>query len=128
MTHPNRTFRPRSPAPYRLFSSPNGRKVAIVEVEGGSFQIYAADLAALRDQFGIVRPCLNSDGQGHLYVVGWVDGRKVPIARLLTQAKRGQRVTYHDGNGLNLRRDNLTVGRGYSRRPAVTASEEKSAA
>lgn len=124
MTTTNR----RSPSPYRLFSTLNGRKVAVVGVEGGSFQIDETDLIALRDKYGIVRPCLSSNGQGRLYVVGWQGGRNIPLARLITQAKRGERVTYQDGNGLNLRIDNLTVERGYSKRAAPTALEEAAAA
>ncbi|WEX07290.1 hypothetical protein [Chelativorans sp. AA-79] len=37
------------------------------------------------------------------------NGIKVLIARVLTDAKPGQRVVYRDGNKLNLRRGNLSV-------------------
>lgn len=119
MTH---TKRPRGfPSPYRLFAGPAGRKVAMVEATGGgSFQLNADDWQTIRGAFGIVTAYVNDDGKGHLYVVGYhrPTGRKVPLARLLAQPGRGQRVTYQDGNGLNLRRENLTVSGGYSKVPA----------
>jgi hypothetical protein len=101
----------------------------VVEATGGGhFQIYEEDWRAIREGFGIKTAYINDSGNGHQYIVGYLDGTNVPLARLITQAKRRERVTYHDGNGLNLRRDNLTVEKGYSKRAAPTASEEKVAA
>lgn len=39
---------------------------------------------------------------------------KVPVARLLLRARAGEKIRYHDGNRLNLRRENLTLIDGYS--------------
>lgn len=39
---------------------------------------------------------------------------KVPVARLLLRAMSGEKVRYHDGDRLNLRRGNLSLVDGYS--------------
>jgi len=107
----------RLPSPWRVFPAPNGRKIAVVETTGGGhFQLYAADWQTIREGFGITTAYINDDGKGHQYVVGYhrPTRRKVPLARLLAQPGRRQKVTYQDGDGLNLRKDNLAVGVGYA--------------
>lgn len=57
-----------------------------------------------------------SDGKGNTYVVSprgiGRPHRNELVARWIVGARRGEVVTYHDGNSLNLRRRNLLVLRG----------------
>jgi hypothetical protein len=61
---------------------------------------------------------LHDNGRGLLYVaVPLTDatGGLVTVSRLLVNAPPGSRIKYLDGNRLNLRRENLFVGKGYSK-------------
>lgn len=58
---------------------------------------------------------LNSNGQGNAYVrcgAAKVRGQLATVARLLLEPPKGYRVTYLDGDRLNLRRDNLKLAKG----------------
>lgn len=81
-----------------------------------SAELYADDFAALLASG--VSPfwflCWNKR-EGVQYVRATVPGHnKRAVARLLTRAGKGEKVTYRDGNRLNLRRGNLVIARGGS--------------
>jgi len=50
--------------------------------------------------------------------------RRLTAARLVTGARTGQRVTYRDGDALNLTTANLKVSRGYAKSSAVRVTLE----
>ena len=50
---------------------------------------------------------------GHVWV--WHNRRKLPIARLICDAGKGQKVVLVDKNPLNLKRDNLLLTIGTSK-------------
>lgn len=51
--------------------------------------------------------------------------RTLTVARLVAQVGKGQRVSYADGNRLNLRRDNLLIHEGHARTPVEALQARK---
>ncbi len=110
----------------------DGEAIALVPLNkpGASAKVLAEDFLALQAQGFSDQWFLNDDGKGRQYVrVGLTSapGRLVMVTRLLMNAAAGTRVKYWDGNRLNLRRDNLDVGKGYSKGHERAAIDERSA-
>lgn len=105
----------------------DGAPVVHVEMSNarGTFATFdAGDYEQLRARFpGAWR--LNDNGRGSVYVRAITPGyehRNVNLAREVLQPGLGRVVGYRDGNRLNLRRSNLQVQQGGTRRRSRTAS------
>ena len=99
----------------------NGAPVVHVQMSNsrGTFATFdAGDYEQLRTRFpGAWR--LNDNGRGAVYVRAKTPGlnyRNVNLAREVLQPGLGRVVRYRDGNRLNLRRSNLQVKEGGTRR------------
>ena len=93
-------------------TDPDGTEIALVPVgrrEGRTAEIRADDLSELERQ-GVSRfwyfKTANGNGYVNAHDPDHLGGNRT-IARLLTNAGKGQSVKYRDGNRLNLRRSNF---------------------
>ncbi|WP_216636101.1 hypothetical protein, partial [Paramagnetospirillum marisnigri] len=93
----------------------HGREIACVELTRGMTAIILkADYDVITAD-GWRNWYANTDGKGRLYPsihpTDRSDGRKAPIsvARLITKARPGDRVTYRDRNPMNLLPENLEM-------------------
>ena len=121
---PVRTFRKNGRQPRRLVDT-NGDHVAHVPLKGGAIAILdAADLDHVVALGVTTQWVLNGDGKGFFYVRTKLPGSQnnvVAVARLILDVPDGMVVRYVDGNTLNLRRSNLFLDAGFSKRLELTA-------
>ena len=104
-------------SPFTIHRDYRGREVAKVRAtQGRVFELLAADWDDVRKSFGKTWYAVN-DGRGYTYIAGYRPGLTSPVtlARAITRAGKGERVTFADGNPMNLRRENLAVGSGAGR-------------
>ena len=95
--------------------------------------LYAEDYRRLMDA-GFTRYwALNGDGHGNAYVMlnGYTPNGRCgpsPVARFIVDASKGRTVKYADGDRLNLRRENLVIGRGPAKMPAASITPRRGGA
>lgn len=100
-----------------LFSTENARGIVKVPLggkpEGRYATLYKEDYQSLA-KLGVRFDNWFVNGP-HLVMFRSPGGYMLSVARMILECDRGQRVSYKDGNGLNLRRDNLRMvtGKGY---------------
>lgn len=89
----------------------DGATIALVPTNrpGNFVRVLADDFAAYCERGFSQQWIVNSNGKGRNYVkVGLtgISGNLAMVARLLLNVPRGTRLSYADGNPMNLRRDN----------------------
>ncbi len=90
-------------------------QIAVASREGVQVTMYKRDYEMLTKVGVSMRLFLVSDGKGRLYVrthKSGVTGGQLTIARLISDAGPNEAVRYADRDPLNLRRENLLVGKG----------------
>jgi hypothetical protein len=112
----------------------SGQRLAHVALSGTTERttLYADDLENLQAAGWSRHWSLASTGGRFRYVLAYARNpidrvRSITVARLIAGAGKGQRVTYADGNRLNLRRDNLRIvtGGGNAHTPAAAIQPSK---
>lgn len=104
-------------SPFTVYTDYKGRRIARVEAaKDAYFELLESDWRAARKHVGPTW-YLSGNGSGGAYVMAAPRPGlgPVPLARIIKQAREGERVKYMDGNTLNLRPENLKVDRGYSK-------------
>lgn len=105
----------------------DGRAIVLVPLANYPVpaKLFEADFDALRAAGLTDHWTFNNTGNGHAYVrAGHYSspGKLITVARVIEGAGPRVAVKYADGNPLNLRRDNLYLGRGNAAKsfPAIT--------
>jgi hypothetical protein len=107
----------KKPRKVRFAIDTDGERIALVPLanQRQPAKLLAEDLTAVLEAGYTDQWTCNSDGKGHGYVrcgVNGVRGNLATVARLIVEPPKGYRVTYLDGDRLNLRRDNLKLEKG----------------
>lgn len=125
---PRRSRKPRSVA-YAIDT--DGAEIVLVHLPcGATAKVMAEDYPGLcAAGFPGETWLTNDNAKDHRYVrVSDADNNTLMVARLLLQPGAGTAVRYRDGDPLNLRRDNLSVGAGRSKRREAEVMEAAQAA
>ena len=111
------TYKKRTP---EFFTDGSGAELARVPlaVAGTYATLRASDMQALLQAGVSTNWCVNHSGY---IAVNIPRLGPVPLARLIECASDGERVTYKDGNRLNLRGDNLVIERNHAVRVDIEA-------
>lgn len=101
----------------RFTTDQDGKHIVLVPLANQSTpaKLLLEDFKTIIDAGYTSQWTANSDGKGHAYVrcgVSNVRGQLATVARLIMDPPFGYRVTYRDGDRLNLRRDNLKLEKG----------------
>lgn len=97
------------PRPIRV-TSEGGRALAYVPISRGGVKEACLYLDDYQYLVGLgVSANWQTSGRA---VIASSTGGRILVGRTLVDAKAGQQVRYHDGNPLNLRRDNLYIKQG----------------
>lgn len=84
--------------------------------KGGAVAVLDADdFDALMGRGVTTQWHLHGDGHGLFYVRAKMGGNLLMVSRLILDTPRGKVIRYADHNPLNLRRDNLVFGDGFSK-------------
>lgn len=113
----------------RYFYEPSGHCVAAMPLANGAgeAEMYSDDLERLRRAGLGLSFSLNHNGRRAHYVRADKEGAKVMVARFIAGARKGEIVHHRDGNRLNLRRENLELGRGKARMDCRFCEESREA-
>lgn len=117
----------KQPRRVRFAIDHDGKRIALVALANhdAPAKLLASDYRRIVGDGFTDQWTLNSNGQGNAYVrCGTADvrGQLATVARLVLEPPHGYRVTYRDGDRLNLRRDNLKLAKGA--RPKKYPEEE----
>ena len=98
----------------------------------GQFVTFCAEGEARLRELGVGAIYMSMDGARKYGYLTWSDmtapGEAATLARALTNAGRGQRVRYRDGDVINLRLSNLYLTKGAAKSPSPRPCELDGAA
>ncbi len=95
-----------------LATDADGAPIYHIPTASSSFKIDASDI----DAIGPGPFFSNTNGADRLYVRTMTPANLATLARVLMNAGKGEIVRYRDGDPSNLRRNNMFISRGRSKR------------